>query len=78
MPQLRQRESKPRRGDHVWLQSRYDLDKQPNGYVVSINWWDKEVHMKFYDGGRESLPLEDFIEGQTWTDKFGGFYFPEG
>lgn len=84
MPELRQRKSRPRRGDHVWLRTRYDQDKQPNGYISGINWHDREVHMRFYKrygpgtNDIETLPLEDFIEGRTWTDKFGGFYFPEG
>lgn len=78
MPLLRQRSSRPKRGDHVWLRSRYDLNQQPNGYISGFNWPDKEVHMRFYDGGKETLSLEEFVEGKTWTDKFGGFYFPEG
>jgi hypothetical protein len=87
--ELRRRRGRPQRGQHVWLRSRYDMGVQPNGYIIGIDWYEKEVHMAFYcdcnqrrgcrcKKQKECLPLEDFTEAATWTDKLGGFYFPEG
>jgi hypothetical protein len=77
MPTLRVRHERPRKGDHVWLQSRYESDRQPNGYIIKFNWPEQQVGVKMYvDGAVEWLDLELFHG--TWTDKYGGFYFPEG
>lgn len=78
MPKLRPKRGKPQRGQKVWLKSRYELGKQPNGTITKINWYDQEVHMKFAGGGVETLPLDKFTDDAVWSDKFGGCYFPEG
>lgn len=71
----------PRRGDKVYSYSRYDQGRnkwgyvrnQPNGYIVSVQPWNDNVCVYYYDGDIESLSLSAFDSG--WTDKFGGLWF---
>lgn len=36
---------KPKVGDSVWAEG----FKQPNGQIMNIDWYDKEVHVLFFD-----------------------------
>lgn len=69
---FRSRETRPRRGDAVYLASRKP-DGQPNGYISQINYEDKTYTIKCYDGHFEDVEWDELED--CWTDNFGGMYY---
>lgn len=61
-----------KRGQPVWDETR----KQPNGYIFDVQWRDREVVVKFYDGSFETYEFDEI--GCSWTDKFyGGWWITQ-
>lgn len=53
--------SDPQVGQGVWSEARWLDSKQPNGKISSIDWHDREVHVRFYDDGvHEAYEWEQF------------------
>jgi hypothetical protein len=46
--------------------------EQPNGVIIYVNYPDREVMVKFFDGKFGSYSFDD-LEG-NWTDALGGTY----
>lgn len=73
----------PQKGDKVYLERRKQENKQPNGIVINVNWFDREVYVAFHSnkkgplgaGGVEQLNFEDF-EG-NYSPTFGGIWMLE-
>jgi hypothetical protein len=67
-------EHKPRRGDKFYDQTR--MPDQPNGFILDIDWEEKEVTVQFHDENK-SWKHYSFDEIENYYDgaSFGGGYF---
>lgn len=63
----------PRRGDKFYDQGR---DGQPNGFILDVDWEDREVTVQFHDGNKSwgHYSFEE-IENHYDPASFGGGYF---
>lgn len=74
----RHKTNKPNRLDKVYVKSRKADNKQPNGYVLKIDWESRVVIVKFLSDPWHQSELDEIDLDDFWghfSDDFGGTWY---
>jgi hypothetical protein len=68
--------NRPRYNDKVWDETRLFEGLQPNGYVLCIDWGERELLVKFIGNATDELKGVGDVQEYSFDD-FEGCYRPE-
>jgi hypothetical protein len=68
--------NRPRHNDKIWVEARLFEDLQPNGYVLNIDWEERELLVKFLGNKTDFLKGSGDVEEYSF-DQFEGCFHKE-